>query len=353
MEIRPIKKSEWEKLRAFNEAEYKPGHILTNKIYYDWQFDGPFNLNKESYESLGLFDSSETLVGTFGLFASPFNFFGQTVSGVSLCNLIVKKSLRSLGYGYLLMEKAAALADLALDHTINETAWPIFMKAGWKGENLKRYLYVINPKNALYDLPASSHKINTEKNWHFDEVTEFSKETDIFWHKIQNRYPIAIERNAVYLNWRYARNPLIKYRMLAVKSGEEIKALAILRIEEPKTESGPLGIKVGRLIDFISDEEAELFAIGGVVDFCRASGLDFIDYFSSGPFHRDSLSAAGFIDGERVGYNEVPLLFNPVSAKRRYLNFAVKIGKSLDNSRTWDLYNWYTTKGGGDQDRAY
>jgi len=345
-EIRFIKKSEWDKLRAFNEAEYRPGHILTNKVYYDWQFDNFVNSKKDSYTTLGLFDDKEDLLGTFGLFATPYNFYGQTITGTSLCNLMVKKSLRNLGYGYLLLERAAALNDFSIDHTINEAAWPMFMRSGWQGADLKRYLYVINPKTPLYELSASTKSPPADSLFRFEQVFSFDQSVNVFWQDVKNRYPISIERSAEYLNWRYAQNPLIQYRMFTARNAERLGAVAILRIEEPRTEES-LGMEVGRLIDFFASEETEFFALTALVQYYREIGIDFIDYFTNGDFHKKSLGEAGFVYGDEGSYEQVPILFNPVSTKRKKLNFAVKA------QEPFSLKDCYTTKGGGDQDRAY
>ncbi len=349
MEIRPIKKSEWPKLLAFNEDEYRPGHIMTNKTYYDWQFDNFTNQNKENYSSLGLFGKSGELLGTFGMFQAPCHFFGKTIMGNCLANLIVRKDLRSLGYGYLLLEEASSSHELNIDHTINQAAWPMFMKAGWQGENLKRHLYIIKPKNNLYELPVSSERKVIKDGWHFDLVNDFGEEINVFWRRIKHRYPITVERSADYLNWRYAHNPLVKYSMFLAKSGEEIKALVVLRMEDLEGENGILGIKAGRIIDFVSDEEAEDFALDTTVEYCRENDVDFLDYFSSGNFHARALKKVGFVDGDSAPYADLPILFHPISKKRTHLNFAVKISNL--ELPTPNLNDWYTTKGGGDQDR--
>ena len=350
MEIRPIKKSEWGKLRVFNETEYGAGHVLTDKKYCDWQFDNPFNPNPDSYTILGLFGSRGELLGTFGFFISPFNFFGRTVNGISLCNLIVKKSLRSLGYGYLLLEKAADLGDLAIDHTINNNAWPMFMKSGWKGEDLKRYLYIIKPKNRWYDLPASPHFRFTEKAFHFDRTANFDSDIEAFWNKIKNRYPITVERSPRYLNWRFGGHDA--YQKFILRDASGILALVVFRFEEVSDGSGSLGVKIGRIIEFVSDSGAESLALEAAIDYCRSEGSDLVDYFESGGFHQAALHKIGFVSGENPPYSDLPILLRPIDQKRMRLNFAVKIiNQDLMDEKTADLRSWYTNKSGGDQDR--
>ncbi len=346
MEIRKIKKSEWEKLQAFNAAEYKADHILTNKVYYDWQFDAPWNSDKETYETLGMFDSKGNLIGTFGLFSTPHNHRGTMILGTQLCNLIVKKELRALGYGYLLLDKASTVNKITIDHTINDSAWPMFEKSGWQKENLKRWIHIIKPDNDLYSLSASAIKPIMKNGWHFDQVSQFGEEMDEFWNRAKKRYPITLERTAEYLNWRFAKNPLVKYLMFVVKGEEKIRGLVVARSESVKNEKGPLGVKVLRIIDLIVDEDAEGFACSRIAECARENNFDFVEYFSSGAFHDQGLEAAGFENGNKGIFARLPILFNPVSFKRTHLNFAVKTKDKKD------LSDWYTTKGGGDQDRA-
>ncbi|MDP1718812.1 MAG: hypothetical protein Q8L24_00070 [bacterium] len=347
MEIRPVKKSEWEKLKEFNAVEYRADHILTNPVYYDWQFDAPWNKNKDLYETLGVFGARDSLVGTFGLFSAPYNYRGTSVMGSQLCNLIVKKELRALGYGYLLLEKASALNPLTIDHTINDTAWTMFAKAGWQKENLSRWLYIIKPETDLYSLSAPKKTTVMKDGWHFDKVSEFGPEMDEFWNNVKHRYPITVERSSQYLNWRFAKNPLVQYLTFVARSGKGVVGLVIVRSENVKNEKGPMGVKVARIVDFIAEESAEGFVLSRTTEYARENSFDFIDYFSSGDFHKKGLVAGGFEKGDKSAFSGLPILFNPVSFKRARLNFAV-----YSKERT-KLADWYTTKGGGDQDRSY
>lgn len=333
-------------LAAFNAVEYKPEHILTNKVYYDWQFDNYANPSKDSYTTVGMFYKNE-LVGTFGRFPLAYALYQKTVEGNCMANLIIKKNLRSMGYGYLLLEQASRPGDIAIDHTINEAAWPMFMKAGWQGENLKRFVYIINPKNELYHLPEMREAPVSTNGLLFERIARFDNSISTFWERVRNRYPITIERTQEYLNWRYADNPLTSYHHCIARDGNDIKAFAILRIEEVRRDGKPIGVQAARLIDFVSDEEAERFMLMQVIKFCRGRNIDFMDYFTSGNFHDEALADVGFINGDTHPYPSLPILLNPVSTKRTHLNFAVKTKEPTK------LADWYTTKGGGDQDRPY
>ena len=76
-------------------------------------------------------------------------------------------------------------------------------------------------------------------------------------------------------------------------------------------------------------------------------------YFSSN-FHVKSLKAAGFIDGSRGPYSLLPKFLNPViTTGKTNINFVIKVQETLQDKNIKNIKNWYTTKGGGDQDRAY
>ncbi len=366
MEIRRIKKSEWDKILSFNTKEYRSDHILINKVYYDWQFDNVFNNDHDLYTSLGLFDQKEELAGTIGLFPAPCNFFGQSAKCNWITNLIVKENLRSLGYGYLLLKEAERRADVAIDHNINQVAVPLFTKSGWRGEDIKRFICVLDSINSEKVIGKSDLRLRTFKNYNHTFGSEWSAglvdgcgpEFDEFWDEIKSKYPFSIDRSSAYLNWRYAHNPLVKYFILVSRQGNRVVSFIVIRIE-PITqgpERADTDIKVGRIIDFISTNEAEEYALLEAVRFCGNKEVDFMDFFFTGNFHKEALNKIGFMDCDIAPYSKMPTLLNPIDrTKRTKHNFAVKLlndslGKKTGGLNLGDLY---TTKGCGDQDRPY
>lgn len=361
MEIRRIKKSEWEKLQAFNVSEYGPDHILANKVYYDWQFSNIFNGDRYDYTTLGVFHKAGELVGTLGMFNLPYDYGGRRVLANCLANLIVKEDFRNLGYGFLLLEKAVSFNDLAIDHTINSAAMPLFTKMGWRIADVKRFIYVIDPEKVgiMFGLSMPtvlSHGMASAEDkivdLSFEPIERFGPVVDSFWDSVKEYYPITVKRSLGYLNWRYAEHPLTRYSIFLAKSDSRIQAFVVLRFEYPKNEDGLIGFKVGRIIDFVSRPETAGFVLRKVTAYCAENGAHLVDFFSSGDFHHRAFTESGFVDVEDTTYSSIPILFNPVSTKRMKLNFAVKLlNNTLSESFGYDLSNWYTTKGDGDQDR--
>jgi len=353
MEIRFVKKSEWEQLKAFNEVEYRPDHILANKKFIDWQYGpprrvkagGPLSPNQDEYTVVGVFSENGDLVGTFGMFLSGWNSLGKEVIGNSLCNLIVKKDMRSLGYGYLLLEKAMKYGDIVIDHGINEPALPLFKKSGFRFFDLKRYFYIINPQKTKEIIGDETADVRVPENSPvglngvvFEVVDLFDDSINGFWERVKERYPITITRTADYLNWRYAQHAFFDYKCFIARKDSNVGALAIVRIEEPENQ-----FKVAHLVDFVSTKELEEYTLAKVVDYCIKKKVDWLDYFFSSNFHQKTIEKLGFINGDTKPYDLIPMLLNPIDRVKR-----VKINVAVKGADPKDVY---TTKGGGDQDR--
>lgn len=354
-EIRLIKKSELHRALEFNAREYGAKHILADKTYYNWQFNNHLNIG-DCYTSWGVFSKKDDqLLGVFGYFAADYNFFGKTVRANCLCNLIVRENLRSLGFGYLLLKQATSFNDLAIDYAIKKDIWPIFEKSGWLGENLKRFFYVIDPLKTQeligggVSVAASPRPgLVDNPDWSFEKIEEAGDSINEFWSEVKYNYPIAIERTSPYLNWRYLRHPLLDYRVFVAKEKGRVKSLVVLRLESP------LNFCVARIVDLISDKGWVEYTLIKLIEYCGKNKVNWLDYFFSGSFHLSELKHLGFFDGDREPYSCIPLLFNPIDrTKRTKINFAVKLtNKNLSYRGNWkDLDKWYTTKGGGDQDR--
>lgn len=355
--IRYIKKNELNKLISFDKQEYGAGHILTNKIYLNWQF-GSLPRENRYYTILGLFDSKENLLGVLGLTFLDYNFFGQKLKCTSYANLLIKKEYRNLGYGYLLMNEANTFNALSVDHGINKEARKLFEGMGWWQKDLERYIFILDPiktkkligKKDITIKPSKFKKITEKSKLDFDfvEIKKPNKKLDEFWAGVKSKYCITVERSRGYLNWRYFYHPLINYQCFIVKKNQKIKSFIVLRIEKP------LNFQVARIIDFISEDEAEQFSLLKIVEFCKLTKIDFIDYFFSGQFHLANLKKTGFINGVKKPYSYLPKLLNPiVREKDSGINVAIKIAdKKLKRKLRRDVFDyWYTTKGGGDQDR--
>ncbi|MDP3900327.1 MAG: hypothetical protein Q8Q23_04575 [bacterium] len=356
IKIRFLQKSEEEKLLDFNRDNYGPSHILTDPKYIHWQF-GEFPLANNNFSILGVFSGGGSLIGVFGMTVLKFNYFNAKINCTSLANLIVKKDLRNFGLGYLLLREAEKISPLACDHGLNEDAMKLFTGRGWRGFNLNRYVFIYNVSSikkfdGLKDLKITNSEalenLDYENKYsdNFKKIDSFDNRLNVFFNSenMLKKYPLSVERSEAYLNWRYFKHPLINYEIFILTSENLIKSFAVIRRE------GGGEFPVARIIDFISFDETEKFFLESLINYFKNQNIYFIDYFFSGDYHLNSLQKLGFVNCNKNYYKYLPNRFNPLDLKgKNFINFVFKV----NNKPRVDSKKWYTTKGGGDQDRAY
>lgn len=81
------------------------------------------------------------------------------------------------------------------------------------------------------------------------QVERFDPLVDQFWERCRHELPLAIVRDARYLNWRYAGHPDVSYRLLIAARRGEVVGVAVLRI-------GWLGQSIAALVDWLVPEGA-------------------------------------------------------------------------------------------------
>jgi len=352
--IRFIKKTELKKLIQFNKRNYGTKHILVNKKYLDLQF-GCFPSAKNCYTILGIFNPKEYLLGILGMTFLDYLYFGKKVKCTSFANLMIQENLRNLGLGYLLIQKAENINPICLDHGVNDHAMSLFKGMVWVKEDMKKYSFVFNSENIKKIIKKKNAKIKDSilphiesDNMEFISLRKYDKRLSQLFKNTAKKYSITVDRSCNYLNWRYFNHPMIKYNIFATVKNNTIKSFLVVRID------GPKDFRVARIIDFVSTDNAEKFTFMQVIEFCKSKKVNFIDYFFSGNVHLKNLKICGFRDCLKADYDLLPKLLNPiVSSKNNSINFVVKTNHSLKYKKVNNIKNWYTTKAGGDQDRAY
>lgn len=63
------------------------------------------------------------------------------------------------------------------------------------------------------------------------EVDSFDERITSFWKDIAGRFPIAVDRNSEYLNWKYTGNPASQYVIFIAESGGRIEGYMVLKSE--------------------------------------------------------------------------------------------------------------------------
>jgi hypothetical protein len=63
------------------------------------------------------------------------------------------------------------------------------------------------------------------------DVESFDEKFEMFWDTIANDYNYFLMRNSDYMNWRFTRNPNVKYKVKAALSGDKLVGYVVLEID--------------------------------------------------------------------------------------------------------------------------
>lgn len=349
--LRRYEDRDWRSFKQMVQRMYGPRYIFTNKRFVDWQ-----HRHNGGPSSLYLIDMGGELRGVLGSVPLSLNLAGQDIFACCYANIRVDPELRKVGLGVALIEYGRSPDKLVYGMGHSDEMTPVYRNLGWRSDiRLKRYLKVIRADRVerlkTEDSPLQVERKPVEDGFSrgsCKQIEVFGEEADDFWQSVRNKYPVTINRYSSYLNWRYADHPLIPYKMF-VHTGPNgsIQGYAVIRIEESS------GYRIGRIIDFISSDAAEVPLLEHVTAYAEKNDVDLLDFFFSGGFHIPSLLAAGFSSNETAGSETIPMLFNPIDRTRKTVNFAYSIPTEELRVQGDDPEKWYVTKGDGDIDRPY
>lgn len=357
--INNYSEEQWSALRLFIQKNYQPKYILQDRRFFDWQFlKNPENFYKK--DAFKILKINRRLLGHLGIIPVRLKIGKRVSKGAILCNLMVDKNYRALGLGIKLLQSAASDFPVLIGIGYTPDTAKIYEKMdGWKiMPELNRYIKVINYRKTS-DLigekikkPESDIKPNNAAKINIRKIKNFDKSFDNFWRSVSKIYPIAIERKASYLNWRYAKHPFFKYEFLAAHDGEEISGYIVFRVA--KSSGSKQIFRMGHILDLAAkNDEITIGLVRQAEKIMIKKGVDFIDFHSSGLFHQQVFLSLGYRLNNVFPLNLIPMHFNPIETYRpKNLNFFLYYGgRAKDKKIICGINNWYLTKGDGDKDR--
>lgn len=125
----------------------------------------------------------------------------------------------------------------------------------------------------------------------FEAVEGFGPEIDALWDTLAPRFYAAVTRTSQYLNWKYVRQPHVKYSLLLAKRGERVCCYLVYRVGQPPERN------VGLLADFLIDPADRLGTRALLAEGIRrleADGAKDIDAASTFVPYQEALESLGF-----------------------------------------------------------
>jgi acyl carrier protein len=338
-------------LREFFARSYGPGYRLaTDEALLRWQY-GPTPASPELPGHLKLALLDGRIVGCLGYIPVEVSLDSGIFSGAWVANWMTDPDQRGLGLGPILMREVTRQFDVALDLGANAEALDLLSRMGWSDlGDLPRYVCVLDQAQAARltatgrlvwpaPPPAGGPRSDVRR------VKLFDAGATTLWDRTWGvKSAGGTRRSAEFLNWRYAGHPVFQYRLFEEHRNGRLAGLAVYHVEEVRD----LPVRVGRLVELITEPGPDGSLLNGVVSDARSMGVAVMDFFCASQRMAGLLARNGFLPAETEPEARIPLLFQPLDRRRAGIRFMHNLGSAAEAGQVRD---WYVTKSDGDQDR--
>lgn len=241
--------------------------------YFKWKNED--NPNGKSIIKTTSYDGQ--VVGYTCVMKYKMSLFGKNImAGQSVDAMVEKKHQRKGIYENMAMEALRDIKEQGLGIRFNFPNTAAFL-ASTKKVNIKkvcdmpRFLKVLDGKAAfamftdnrilklfggsllnIYN-KLRSNTIHSSAEYEIKEIKNFDSGFDELWEKVRNDYPIALVRDSVYLNWRYAEC-VNDYKIFAAFKDEKPIGYIVGTLEEKIGKDGETLI-LGHIADIICHGE--------------------------------------------------------------------------------------------------
>ena len=352
-----IDSSEIDRVVAFFRANKRPGHIFgQDREFLTWQLSPQRcrGFGEAGLSAVTLWDGGE-IAGLLGVIGSKFNRDGAIVDGGWLCNLIVLPQYRATG-GWMRLMKSAHRLPLG---AVGVVGFPpnvgrLYRAMGYSIRDcLFRFIRIVDEEQTEHIVEGEDWRHRGKAAQHASEisvarVTALDARWDRFWERFTAAGYFGTHRDSAYMTWRYLNHPRLRHTvMVAIGADGEIMGGAVYRIEQVRDRPE----RVMRLLELMAlDEPTYAALLDAVVREGEASGVAFIDHYTSRSLH-PMFQSAGWFEESELRNTVVPGLFQPLVMGRRSVNVGVRLldpqaAKGADLAR-----HLHTVKSDGDQDR--
>jgi GNAT superfamily N-acetyltransferase len=121
------------------------------------------------------------------------------------------------------------------------------------------------------------------------EVDRFSAAADEVWDSCAPHYPVLVRRDRAYLNWRFAEDPLSRYRLFEVRRGADPIGIAVLRVGEWGS------VPAGFMVDWLCKPRDSEALLASCLDVFRESRVAAVYCLHANPVSIGMLPRLGFV----------------------------------------------------------
>lgn len=216
---------------------------------WHWQYmENPFCLTQDP--SVWIYNLDGERAGHLGTIPVALKAGSQQITAAWAVDFATLSKYRKRGIGRSLVEEAVKNFDLLLTVGQTDMSFNLFRKMGWEFLGYLPYyikifdmkvlikdkiknIFILNIVSPLFNLFFAAlnffKKPQKSQGIEVDSIDNFSEDADLFWQEICVGYKITIPRNQAYLNWKYDRQPNMRYVKFCAKRNGRTCGYIILR----------------------------------------------------------------------------------------------------------------------------
>lgn len=323
MKVKVIKYSPvWKnKFKRYLNESFGKKYILNEDKYISWQYSNNFYV----------LVVEENVIGHFGFKDVVYKVYNKKEKVRVLMNLFVLEKYRVFGLGILLIKKVFKNNNNFFVSGYRKGIVDLFGRFSpkWTQGKMNRYMFDLKNKinNQILNSSVELSNVNKINNKEFND----------FWSKIKNNFPVTVDRSASYINWRFLNHYFFKYNFLVAREKGKVTGFLIWRLD------GEGKYKTARISDFIAFDACTTYLLEKFLIDAKNKGAYFGEFILSSGLYDKALREVGFFETTGTKFEEFPVLLNPVSYKRKDINF----GYTIDAKES----DCYFTRADSDQDR--
>ena len=352
----------WEDLPALRVLARAVSAGLADDKYISWQYEeNPFAAADR--KPLFLHLRKGCVEGQVGARLVQLKAGASETPAHWITNLVVRRGLQKRGIGTALHRACVAETGLALALDVTPPAERIFLREGAedigavpmyvraldagvlfarRAVRARRLLAPI-ASGVLKAFDRRAARLLRADSVALVGVDRFSATADAVWESCAPHYPVLVRRDRAYLNWRFADNPLRRYRLFEVRRGVDPIGIAVLRVGEWGR------VRAGFVVDWLCEPKDAEPLLAACLDVFRASRVAAVYCLHANPVSTGMLRRLGFVRRSR-GFR-----FLVCSGAAGGPGFAGD-GRSPKGGASGadlvrDLRNWFVTLGDSNVDR--
>jgi GNAT superfamily N-acetyltransferase len=332
------------------EALYRRvfGHDAAEASRLRWEWQYRSNPNNPGHEpEIWIAREGPAIVGQYATMPVRLSLAGREIQGSWGMDVMVAPERQRQGLGEVLFRTWDRNVGASLGLGLSDSSYRLFQKLRWPDVGpipclvkpltrraLRRPGWPVGVNRLVSALTLPVVKIVARTRPLAAEVRTIQRFDDSFtrlWEELAPRFPLAVRRDAAYLNWKYVNAPHVRYTIAALRRDDRNVGYAVYRhVHEPRG-------RVTLLVDFLVDpaDESGLQTLLRWVDReARQVDSDKIRTFAMHAGFRRVLKRSGYF------------------VVKSTMEFVAKVnGLEVDRS-FYDLTDeWHVTLGDSDQDR--